>query len=348
MEQSHVTIWDHVRLLHSSLSQSLVGRKILYLDTHCWVGMCDIQLGRKADPRCLQLLELLTPLKADGRILCVASSSLMAEIDSQSDDSTRQSTAELVSAFSDNVCLLAMHPAMRLEFKEHITKCLLREFSPNMKPQYFTRPAWIFGATFPVPNIENVLEAEKLLIAKVGADWAWGQTFSEVLRKQLGLEAKRIAAETAEILKGVGQEWLKQGLTFDQMRVQIQSMYTQQLLDDLPAILQELDNEYPHLVGELRDPTGLAFEKSVKLMPHVQVLASIFAELIVNKVNTINANDVIDAEHATMALPLCDALFLDRGAAHRLIARSDAIGVRHGKTVIGNMDDAILYLRGLI
>jgi hypothetical protein len=341
----HVRVWDHIIGLHDAQLTRMAGKRLLYFDTCYWNNLCDVRIGHKDDARYTELFELLTALMDEGRILCVASASLLTEIDLQTDDQTRTEVAALVSRFTDNICLIDAHGAMRLEFKEHILRRLLREEAPSLRSRYFTRPAWMFGVSVPVSEARSY--DRRVLVAKMGADLAWSHTFSRLLAERNEFKEHSLSAEIAAALRQDGQEWRTRGLKYDAIRVNIQSLYTERLLGELRSILEELDDEYPQFADNLKDPAGTGCEKSVKEMPHVQVLASAFAELIVNKPGSITANDVVDVEHATMALPLCDVLFLDRGATHWLTGRSEAIAKKHGKLVFGSIDDALVYLRGL-
>ncbi len=340
-----VRVWDYIFRLHDALLASLAGKQLLYLDTCYWINLCDARIGRKQDERYKELFELLDLLKSEGRIACVATSSLLMEIDLQTDSNSRAETAELVSRFTDDVCLIDPHAAMRLEFKQHILRLLLGAAAPDLKSRYFTRPAWIFGVTVPVSPAASF--EQNVLMAKVGADLAWSHGFAHILRESNGFAEHSLAEELASALRCSGREWLDQGLTYDAIRINIQSIYTHRLLGELRAILKELDDEYPHLVSKLAEPSRSMCEKSVEQMPHVQVLASAFAELISNKPKSINANDVADAAHAVMALPLCDVVFLDKGAAHMLSSRHDAISKKHQKMIYGKIDDLLRYLNAL-
>jgi hypothetical protein len=341
----HVRVWDYIFGLHDAQLAGMAGKRLLYFDTCYWNNLCDVLIGHKDDARYTELFELLTALRDEGRILCIASAALLTEIDLQTDDQTRREAAALISRFTDNICLIDAHGAMRLEFKEHIMRRLLGEKAPSLKSRYFTRPAWVFGVSVPVSEARSY--DRRVLVAKVGADLAWSHTFSRLLAERNGLKEHSLSAEIAIALRQDGQEWRTRSLKYDEIRVNIQSLYTQRLLGELGSILEELDDEYPQLADKLKDPAGTECTKSVEEMPHVQVLASVFAELIINKPKSITANDVVDVEHATMALPLCDVLFLDGGATHWLTGRSEAIAKKHDKPVFGSIDDALVYLRGL-
>jgi hypothetical protein len=346
LDSPHVRVWDYIIGLHDSQLAGMAGKRLLYFDTCYWNNLCDVRIGHKDDARYTELFELLTALRNEGRILCIASAALLTEIDLQTDDQTRREAAALVSRFTDNICLIDAHGAMRLEFKEHIMRRLLREKAPSLKSRYFTRPAWIFGVSVPAVSEARSYD-RRVLIAKMGADLAWSHTFSRLLAERNGFKEHSLSAEIAAALRQAGQEWHTRSLKYDAIRVNIQSLYTERLLGELRSILEELDDEYPQLADKLKDPARTGCEKSVKEMPHVQVLASVFAELIVNKPGSITANDVVDVEHATMALPLCDVLFLDGGATHWLTSRREAIAKKHDKLVFGSIDDALVYLRGL-
>ena len=336
---------DYVFQLHESLVEAQAGKKLLYLDTCYWLHLRDVRMGRSRDPKYVALLEILTRLKCEGKIICVASASLLAEFDQQTDDLTRRATALLMEDFSENMCLVAPHVAMRNEFKAHLLRYLLGEHAPDLTARFFTKPIWVYGLI--LPNFEVSDDAERVVMQKTAIDAMWSQGITSFLQERLSLDAKIQAKEMAEALKVSGEEWRSQRLDFDEIRIRIQSILSEPNLRDLRTIGEELQDEYPHLADKLRIPDESKSEKSIKLMPHIQVLASALAALIHNRVEAIVANDVIDMEHASVALPLCDALFLDRRAAALLNAGPNSIAKAHGKGVFGTIDEAISYLPGL-
>ena len=54
------------------------------------------------------------------------------------------------------------------------------------------------------------------------------------------------------------------------------------------------------------------------------------------------ANDLVDALHAAVAIPYCDLLFVERPLAHRLNTKPLDLGSLYGKPITGDPAEFLL------
>jgi hypothetical protein len=81
-------------------------------------------------------------------------------------------------------------------------------------------------------------------------------------------------------------------------------------------------------------------------LPSIQVLAGINAAMIVSG-KKFSANDILDFEHAALAVPYCDALFCDRLMAQTLQSKPLEFGKIYETTILSSPDEVLRYLKGL-
>jgi hypothetical protein len=81
-------------------------------------------------------------------------------------------------------------------------------------------------------------------------------------------------------------------------------------------------------------------------LPSLQVLAGVNAALI-HSGKKFSANDILDFQHAALAVPYCDALFCDRRMANTLINAPLEFGKVYNTTILSRADEMNAYLQSL-
>lgn len=82
------------------------------------------------------------------------------------------------------------------------------------------------------------------------------------------------------------------------------------------------------------------------MLPSSQVLASVNAALITST-KKFSANDILDFQHAALAVPYCDALFCDGPMAHILQTKPLEFDKTYQTAVLSSPEEILQYLQDL-
>ena len=342
-ENVNMTPWQYVHLLHERIRQSVAGKSLIYLDTNYWIGLRKAIFEGADTGGFSEMYTELKRLRSASKIICVSSCPLYMEVNKQSDDTSRRRTAELIDELSDNICLVSHVEGMKLELKDFLFKRFAGASADNRFRRYLTRPSWIINGV----HLES-LKRYPGMQAKLAIDLQSVLRFSDVGEFRMPFYAESESFEWARALKEDGAVWLSQGLKFDDIKKRLLGCFTYNHRLNLKSIGESMADEAPELLSMQAAGEQAQQMYDVKEMPHVQVLAHAFAALIENRrAEYILPNDIIDMEHATMALPICDVLFLDQGGARMMNYGRNSICQKHGKVALGSVQDAVTHLRAL-
>lgn len=82
------------------------------------------------------------------------------------------------------------------------------------------------------------------------------------------------------------------------------------------------------------------------MLASTQVLASVNAALITST-KKFSANDILDFQHAALAVPYCDALFCDGPMAHILRTKPLEFGKVYETIILSDPNEIKNYLQSL-
>jgi len=101
-------------------------------------------------------------------------------------------------------------------------------------------------------------------------------------------------------------------------------------------------NIYP----EHRDVSKLTPDQKASpwVLPSFQVMGGMNAVLITST-KKFSANDMLDFQHAALAVPYCDALFCDGPMAHILRSKPLEFEKTYETTILSSPDDIVNYLQ---
>ena len=117
---------------------------------------------------------------------------------------------------------------------------------------------------------------------------------------------------------------------------------------DLPVIADEILRKYPKECAAGSAGGKEKQKPDPSMLASVQILAGVHASFFAaSSTMKFEANDLIDAQHAAIALPYCSALFVEKPLAHRLTTKPLDYGVVYGKPVFSDPDEFLVWLNRL-
>jgi hypothetical protein len=334
----------YLRRRHFQLQKALEGRTLIYLDTNHWINFRHVMLdSRHAQTEYAEALFMLNDLAKKGCVLCPISFPLFLELMKQTDLITRSATAELMQVFSGGVCFQFPHELEKLELRQRALRGLLGAKAPDLNEWVWTKVGYLAGEMLPYNKAFS--DADNNLIRKISIDGMWElplEYFIELDSDKLEHEAEHLIAIATN---GDAERYRDAELAFSEVLVHEKAYRVRRLMDDLKQIIQELWNDYP----EYRDVSKLpqADEGFDPLaLPSLQVLASINAVLIVSG-KKFSGNDILDLQHAALAVPYCDALVCDRRMANTLTNKPLEFSRVYGTKILSSGNELNSYLKTL-
>lgn len=312
---------EYLRIKHMLLWAVLQRKTLVYLDKCHWIGLRNValQAGVATEPY-RRLLDLLRELKQNGLILCPTSFPLLLELMKQSDDRTRLATAYLMDELGDGVCLPAGPVVQENEARQHALYSMFGANAPDSKEWLWTKACWILGMQ--IPQSPAFSPEDNLWLQKSYIDHVWQSRIGdlvETLRQNEWQGLDYPLFTSAHNLEGVF--YRKQNFKFKEILMHEKKHMLLQLLESvLPKIAADLMAEYPDKVAAIQKTGPTATQPSPWALPSMQIVASIRASFF-SAGQRLKENDLVDAEHASVALPYCDIFACDGPLAHRLKCR---------------------------
>jgi hypothetical protein len=324
----------YLHALHVRLAQKIEPRRIIYIDTCHWVKMRHWLLDDfKKEPVYQKVLELLRKLKSEGQIVCPISFPMFTELMRQSDARTRTATAKLMDEFSDGICLQFPGDLMRLELRQQMLRSVLKENAPGMEERIWTKVGYLTGERFPVSSGFSKEDVEYL--QKTFLDFMWHarledkidmldqQSFPQgngsMLASAHNSDANFYKENQMAFAKVLERE---KGLLF---HIQLKGIFEQTAL--------EIQQDYPDQAAKATASQTLEKKPDPFVLPSLQIIAGINAIFMTSREKFI-PNDLVDAEHAALALPYCDIFFCDDPLAHKLKSSPLKLDTAYQTTVI--------------
>lgn len=316
--------------LRRNLSQSIDGKRLLYLDLLYWNHLCDAALGETTDPEHVTLLKELREATADGSVLCPVEYTIFAELYKQRLPEKRQATARLVDEFSSGVVMVSPPERLFLEALRLVQAILAeKSFPPAPKDEVWTKPAFLIGhgkLRSKTMKPEDLARVNALLRAKL-----WDMGFVQVL-EQLG-GGLEVSFDWAE---RVANELNERKVEARQGFANCREVYLAEVRGVLDASAPELGNVFRYLFDRVggdaesvtesqQESSGVSFARLLaaafakrdlsKHLPSVHVPATLYANVQWDGPRRFRANDLQDFAHAAAALAYCDAFATERPLA---------------------------------
>ena len=348
----------YLRDLRRRVAEFALSRHRIYLDTNYWIWLRDAAFRRPKQPVHAELWRRLWSLARSGRVICPVSYPVYTEVMKQ-DDVSRRRTACIVDRLCGRVCIVDQFSRIRAQLSHFVWTQLLGD--TTLPPA--DRFAWA-----PVSHVlgmghyemrgwpaETNLKQKKL----------WYR-FSQFLRFSDIFEQMRSVspAEASNWRFTLGQNLLSD-LTRDSLR-SLKATYKIEVGSSTDLIANDIADFAVDLFDKgIRSPLGpevspedltasLASLISVGLrmgrittgFPQYHIMGVVHATIRWMR-RRHQVNDQQDHQHATAALPYCNAFFTERDLRDTLTRGPFHLDRVYACDVISRPDEAVQYLTQL-
>jgi hypothetical protein len=333
----------HLRRKHLALHRALEKRTLIYLDTNHWINLRHVYLNdTKAQPAYRLIFQSLNQLAMDGHVLCPVSFPLFIELMKQNDETTRMATARLMDAFAGGVCFQNPLEIAKMELRQQSLRVILGDKAPDLSDHTWTKVGYIGGELLPFNK--SFSEEDMRFLQKLSIDGLWETPldfFAEFDPSKFSLrhEDKLAAATNADA------EWYRTNkVSFEEAFAREKAHQLRLLMKEMEQAAKEIWDAYP----EYRDVSKLNPNQRASpwVLPSLQVLGGINAVLITGT-KKFSANDMLDFQHAALAVPYSDALFCDGPMAHVLENKPLEFGKVYETKILSKPDRILDYLQNL-
>ncbi len=363
--QSNLSLYQHVDCAKNELRTRINGVNTIYLDLMFWIHLRNHRDGRLSNlpPQFDKFAQLLFDAVQCDKVICPISEHLLFEVSKQHDESTRYSTISVMNDFSRSIALIDSHERYHLELF-HLLHKPTHTLTPRQSFNVWTKAAYVMGEQHPVPNPDYFDQHNQLAIQKGFFNRMWGVPLIEFLGGHLGTDEdyERFLRDlsknvTIESRKHTG-ELNSYRDAFNAECVGAAEILCDNIFDDVLAYttsetatqLKELGASAPDLFRNTKIALMVAKLQSDKghmLLPSAYVKTSLHASRRWDKTRAFVANDHYDFDHATAALPYCDAFFTEHSLRNAIKENNVALDKKLGCFVTSSVDEAIQYLENL-
>lgn len=318
----------------------------ILIDTCHWVKMRDYELGRPVPAEYGEILRQLRWLVGSQRYVCPVTPALFLELQTQTDRTTRMHTARLMEELSRDVVLPHLSTMEKLELRRRAFDTLFGIGALNSDWQVWTRPGFLLGEQWPVPEENWMTEEQLWWVQKCYIDSIWEAPLTQVIGV---LDAPQSTKELRQDFERMMNDDVRDrpSRDFEYERNRALAIVMREIM--IPAI-KELIPELQRVAARrpgFKLPEGLTSEQPDPwCLPSVQIIAGI--EAVIRTTNRrFKGNDMFDLFHCAAALPYCNVFFCD-GPFERVIKdpnlQYDKV---YGVKVISLPRDIVAYLQRL-
>lgn len=336
--------------LHKALRKEVESVQRLYLDTHFWIRLLNVILGRSkpADVAYATLLTRLRDLRNQKKLICPCSYPLFHELLKQNDPNTRRRMAALIDELSGSVCIQPPNQLERIELKRQFLKTILGPTAPDVGEWVWVKVSAVVGEMFPVPLSKSLPKDDVIAVRKVMIDQLWNTPLAALAEFPID-DGEDPLESLAQAYVRDAEDYRKRSAPFDRVLMEQKAIYLEQLRkNEFGRMAKEVERQFPDECAayQARGGNDQPFDPSI--LASIQIKSAVFASFIVStQTKKIIVNDVIDAVHASVALPYFDAVCVDRGMAHRLTSAPLQFDKVYGARVFSCAEETLAWLNTL-
>lgn len=347
---------DYYRALRIKLSEQVLDKKVIYLDTKYWVLMRKGLLDPNDYPLENELLKLAIELSSQGQCIFPISEDVFLEVMKQTDERTLKATAELIDKLSQGVSSISAEERIKLELLDYW-------YSITGKSVYrteqlvWTKLSYLMGVQqFEMPEISK---GDNRIIQKSFMDHMWSISLNQMISiiQNSGGMSSDLNLKIADKLNAGKFKHSDEAKTFNQMFLNevagIIDVYRDDLAD-MMSYMYSQETEFEQHRNETKRLMGNAIYNIFRLnkvtveMPSINILSSLHAAVRWDKQQKFQDNDFYDFRHATTALPYCDYFFTEKRLMHLLSQKSLSFDKLYNCEIHSNVRSAITSLKCLL
>ncbi len=345
------------RVISLTVADRALSRCRIYLDTNYWIWLRDAAFRQPRLPVHAELWRRLRDLAKIGRVLCPVSYPLYSEVMKQ-EPASRQRTACVVDRLCGDVCIVDQVSRIQVQLSHFVWTRLLGDRTfPAADPFVWGPVSHFLGmGHFDVhgwPPEEN-LKQQKLWLG-----FTQFLRFSDVLEQARGVPSKL-------------ENWrhtLIQNILSDRTRDSLRSLKatyeievgnsTDLIANDIADFAADLfdkgirtplgpETSSTELAASLASiiTCGLRLGRITKDFPQYHIMGAIHSTIRWMR-RRHQVNDMADHQHATAALPYCNAFFTERGMRDILTRAPFHLDREYGCRVINDANEALTYLENI-
>lgn len=355
-------IWQYLENKFVELGSEALARKRIYLDTNFWSLLRDQKLGRRVNDEVGALLVCLKCLVSSGRVLCLYSEHTLSELMKHASHSIREETAVLMDELSAGICVANHDRLLDNELIFFVGSLL----APTMDRWELSRLAWtkpfFIHLDYCPPKFAGLADDDAYRLQIGFIEHVWSMTISEVIA-QINARDEPYPSLSWPIAAAININ--SEVRKFDHENNSLKDFYLSELngwLDFLQPKMAiryaEFSERYnvglrPTTERELeicgvllrRAAMTLARKERLKeMIPGAYIKSMLHATVRFDRGRKFKANDLIDFQHAEVALPYCDYFLTDKPHAH--LIRSAKLDKDFSCIVCDSPREALAVLSG--
>ena len=352
---------DYYRSLKMSLSNSIKGKKIVYLDTKFWILLRNGCLEPRNHPKERELLRIALELVGNEKCVFPISQNVFLEVLKQTDNNSLNETVKLIDTLSLGVSSISYDERAKLELLSYWYSLIGKEtYDTNLL--VWTKIPYCMG-TF---DLDIPICDESNLIRKAYMDQMWSIKLIDMIdvMRENGELRKRYDFHNAEKLnigkfkhssdaKSFKDMFLNEvtglvhsyGGCLGEMMVHIYEKSTDRILDkdEREKNAKSSEKQMVNVFSNL-----FALSKIENELPSFSVLASLYAAVRWDAKQKFQDNDFHDFQHATTALPYCDYFFTEKRLTHMITQNLLKLDKDYSCKVMSKVGDAKVALSNLL
>ena len=322
---------SHYKNLRLELSNNVIDKKVIYLDTKFWVLLRDAILFPDKDLQVTELLKTSEFLNESNKCIFPISEDVFLEVLKQTDLRTLTTTVALIDKLSNGISLINFDERVMLEVMNFLGVTTGKPVHET-KELVWTKFSYILG--FNTCSISSLGKAENLMLQKSFVDEMWNKSLLQILEDMKGIEFLRkfLNSTFGNNLNEGKLKHQHEASSFQQMFLNeiggIVDVYKEDLAQ-MMVLMIERENKLtfseeeikPHHSETMRLMKNTIYNlfrlnKVGSAMPALQISAALYASVRWDKKQNFQDHDFHDFRHATAALPYCDYFFTEKRLAH--------------------------------
>lgn len=354
---------DYYRSIRLKLSEQVLDKKIIYLDTKFWVLMRKGLLDPIDYPLENELLTLAIELSSQGECIFPISEDVFLEVMKQTDERTLKATAELIDKLSQGISSISSEERIKLELL-HYWYSITGKHVYRTEQLVWTKLPYLMGVQqFEIPKVSA---DNNRVLQKSFMDQMWSISLFQMISiiVDSGGMISDLHLKIADKLNDGKFKHTDEAKSFNQMFLNEVGGIIDAYRDDLADMMSymysqetgvtETEDELKQHRNETKRLMGNAIYNIFRLnkvtveMASINILSSLNAAVRWDKQQKFQDNDFYDFRHATTALPYCDYFFTEKRLMHLLTQKSLSFDKLYECEIQSNVNKVITTLKGLV
>ena len=356
IEKQDVDLDIFRRILRGDFADRALSRHRIYLDTNYWLYLRDAAFRKPKRPEFAELWRRLRNLARAGRVVCPVSYPFYAEVMKQEDDSRRR-TACVVDRLSGGVCVVDPLSRIGSQLSHYVWTGLLGDKTLLPSHHFVWAPVSHVVGMWHADH-HNLSAEANLMLQK------WWYRATMFLRFSDMIAAPPPPADPTKWRHTLVQN-LMSNFTRGNLK-SLQATYRIEVGGMTDVTVREVAGFATDLFDKgVRTPlgpercaaelavslaclitTGLKLGRITTQLPEYHIMGAVHASIRWAR-RRHEDNDLHDHQHATAALPYCDAFFTERGLRDVLQRGPFRLDRAYNCRVISDPKEALAYVTSL-